>query len=337
MSGPLSHLFRDREFLRRTGTAVALGAIGAILLPELKNLCGFIRLYFLHRSKLSRYQHSIQRLSSKEEKSSNGRAWALVTGASDGIGYGFVQQLASKSFNVILHGRNDTKIQGLIKTLRKEFPDTEFESFICDAANREKWSPAFDGLLATIEQRNINLTILVNNVGGTRAFDCLGDYKYENLNALIDTNAVFPTQITRALLPTLISNKPSLIVNMSSMGGVLPLPFLSGYNGSKAFNRHLSKSLRMELMAEGHSEVEVLSIIAASVQSAGMTVETSMVVPSSKAFAGSVLGLVGCGREEFNGWWAHAIQLWFVGTLMPTWLRERIMIKTMQQTKETLS
>lgn len=339
MSGLFSDLVGDRDSLRETFTAIALGAIGAILLPELSHFTSFIRLHFLHRSKLHKYQHP-QSPVGRKATSPSGKSWAFVTGASDGIGYGFVQQLASKGFNVILHGRNKTKIQGIIRGLQEEFPHIEFQSFICDATDRTTWSKAFDELLAIIEDRAVNLTILVNNVGGNpiqaKCFDCLADYEHDHLNALIDMNAVFPAQITRVLLPKLLSNQPSLIINMSSMGGVLPLPYLCGYNAGKSFNRQFSKTLRMELMAEGHSQVEVLSILAASVQSGGMKVDTSLVVPSSKAFAGSVLGLVGCGREEVTGWWSHAVQIWVFGTLMPRWIRERIIVKAMNSTKQEL-
>ena len=105
MSRLFADIFNDRENLRKTYTAVALGAIAGVVLPELSHFLAFIRLHLLHRSKLPRYQHKLRNAPANEIKDGNGRAWALVTGASDGIGYGYVQQLAAKSFNVILHGR----------------------------------------------------------------------------------------------------------------------------------------------------------------------------------------------------------------------------------------
>ena len=340
MTSIFTSLFENPNDTRKICTAIGLGAVGAVILPELNTLFAWIRLHFLYRSKLSRYHHSrptssLAKAEVQDQASSeNGKPWALVTGASDGIGFGYVHQLASKSFNVILHGRNATKIASLIADLHSDFPGIQFEPFICEATDRFAWQPAFDNLLHTIKQRNLNLTVLVNNIGGNpeneKSFDTLSEYSTERLSALLDMNLTFPAQITRLVLPVLKTNKPALILNMSSVSGIFPLPYILGYGASKAFNRHFSKTLRMELIADGHgNDIEVLSIMSGTVQSGGMRVETSLFVPSSRAFAGSVLGMVGCGREEVTGWWSHDLQIWAMGTLLPRWARDGVLAKAM--------
>lgn len=340
LSSLLPTLFPDHPTQTTIYTALALGATLGILLPESRALLSWFRLHILHRSKLHLYHHppSPNKQHNGNTTTHDSRSWALITGASDGIGYGFVQELASAGFNIILHGRNQTKINGLIAELRTQWPDHSYESFICDATDRESWAEKFDSLVKRLNGSNINLTILVNNIGGNpdvaRSFTPLSEYGVEELTRLVDMNATFPAQVTRAVLPVLQRNQPSLILNMASAVGTeaVTMPYLVGYSGGKAFNRQFSKSLRMEMVATGNESVEVMSIIAAKVQSGGMVTGTNWIVPSSREFARSVLGKVGCGRGEVTGWWSHSLQMWGMG-LVPEWVRGRILVKVGREEK----
>lgn len=317
-------------------TGIALGAVAAVTLPELANLASWLRLYVLHGSKLHIYQHAP--LTTPTDSSLNFQAWAFVTGATDGIGYGFVCELASRNVNVILHGRNEEKLTRIINELKGKHPRLHFEPFLCDATDRASWHSKFAELIPRLRKRNINLTILVNNIGGNpnlaRTYTPLSEWAAAEVNAMVDMNVTFPTQVTRALLPILIANKPSLIINMSSMAASNPFPWLTTYCASKAFNSQFSKALRVEMAAEGHGNpeegVEVLSITAAKVQSAGMQSATSFSVPSSRDFARSVFSKVGCGEDEVVGWWAHSVQVWMSGFFndgVKRWITKRLIGK----------
>jgi len=346
MSSLLSSLFPEHPTKSTVFTALALGAALGILLPESRSLFSWFRLHFLHRSQIHSYHHLPSPAWQTVDRQRHGSAkdskpWALVTGASDGIGYGFVEELAAEGFSIILHGRNASKIDGLIDQLRRQWPDRSYESFICDATDRASWNDKLDTLLKWLNDYNCNLTILVNNIGGNpnnaRSFTPLAEYTAGELTALIDMNATFPAQVTRALLPILQRNEPSLILNMASAAGTdtVTLPFLVGYSGAKALSRQFSKSLRMEMVAMGHGDVEVISIIAAKVQSGGMKTSTSWDVPSSRAFARSVLQKVGSGRDEIMGWWSHSTQIWGMG-ILPDWIRERVLVDVGTQQKKEM-
>lgn len=343
MNSFLPSLFPNRPTQSTIYTALAVGATLGVLLPESRSLLAWFRLHFLYRSKLHLYHHpptpawhSLDKQRSGEPQDSN--PWALITGASDGIGYGFVQELASQGFNIILHGRNQTKIDGLIGGLRKQWPDRSYESFVCDATNRASLAERLDSLVKWLDDYNCNLTILVNNVGGNpnkaRSFTPLAQYGVDELTALVDYNVTFPAQITRALLPTLQRNEPSLIINMASACGTsnITIPYLATYSGTKAFIRQFSKTLRVEMIATGHEEVEVMSVVAAKVQSGGMKTERGWAVPSSRDFARSTLHKVGRGRAEVTPWWGQSLQLWSMG-LLPNWTREKILVDVGKQEK----
>jgi len=91
-------------------------------------------------------------------------AWALVTRASDGIGLGFAQELSERGFNIILHGRNEGKLDGIKEQLQKTSPDREFRIFVRDAEKE-----LTDEILHNLQEslKDIHLTVLINNVGGS--------------------------------------------------------------------------------------------------------------------------------------------------------------------------
>lgn len=82
-------------------------------------------LYFLYPSALHRYL-----------RDHHGRkSWALVIGASNGIGEGFAYELCSHGFNVVLHGRHVEKLTRIQEALRAEYPKSKVRIVVADAAS----------------------------------------------------------------------------------------------------------------------------------------------------------------------------------------------------------
>ena len=182
--------------------------------------------------------------------------WALVTGASDGIGYGLAQELAAKGFNVVLHGRNPTKLEAKKSQLSEGFSNLRFRILVSDAS--EVSEKQIEDIV--FDLKNLHLTILVNNVGGSFIIKPLIDHTFGEMDNLMNVNARFPTQLTRAILPILSkSDDPSLIINIGSLGNVSGVPYCVTYAGCKALNMAISKSLDMELRAEGRN-IDVLAV-----------------------------------------------------------------------------
>ena len=94
-------------------------------------------------------------------------SWAMVTGASDGIGAGFAQELATHGFNLILHGRNPNKLGKVRDGILKDHPNVLIRTVIADAS---KVTPAMiDEIVQTIKM--FPITVLINNVGGGSPLD----------------------------------------------------------------------------------------------------------------------------------------------------------------------
>jgi 17beta-estradiol 17-dehydrogenase / very-long-chain 3-oxoacyl-CoA reductase len=176
--------------------------------------------------------------------------------------------------------------------------------------------------------KDTHLTILINNVGGsgsvTPAWQTFVARSAEDIDKYINMNVRFPTQLTRALLPVLIQNEPSLIVNLSSFAALYPSPYVSVYAGSKAFNLAWGASLKAEMRAEAIN-VDVLGIVIAKAQSATVKQETGFFLPSARDMARKALEEAGCGRKWITPVWGHVLQQWFLA-IFPEGLLERIVI-----------
>ena len=85
--------------------------------------------------KLLRFIRLYTRSSSIKQYCKGKNTWALVTGASDGIGLGFAQELAQLGFNVVLHGRNPTKLEKVKGRLQQKYPNVSFRFAVVDASS----------------------------------------------------------------------------------------------------------------------------------------------------------------------------------------------------------
>ena len=200
-----------------------------MMFPQTLATIGIISISFLV-TRFLRFIHLYARSSSLKRYLHGADAWAFVTGASDGIGRGFAQELAQNGFNVVLHGRNLIKLETIKAQLQNQFPKVGFRVLVADTSSTSHQQ--VDELVATLD--DIHLTVLINNVGAAVKVAPLVDTTSEEVDAIINTNARFPTQLTKALLPKLTqTDSPSLIMNIGSMGDFC-VPYATIYGGSKA-------------------------------------------------------------------------------------------------------
>lgn len=241
----------------------------------------------------------------------NKTSWALVTGASDGIGFGFSEELCARGFNVILHGRNVTKLRQRQASLAVQYPDAKTGILVQDvtelsSGEMDELAKRVQSIIAEKDPQG-QLRVLINNVGGeTLAYEPLTRFSFEDVHNTIARNAVFMAQITRVLLPLLQNHAPGLVLNVSSVAS-FGLPYISVYSGTKGFVDSMTRALEAEIKAEG-KEIEVLGLRVASVQSAGFDFEASLFTPSARRMAAAGLNRVGCGGVIVYGYFWHWVQ-----------------------------
>jgi 17beta-estradiol 17-dehydrogenase / very-long-chain 3-oxoacyl-CoA reductase len=264
--------------------------------------------HFLRPSSLPRYL-------SKEPAHPS---WALITGATDGIGLAISNELLSSGFNVLLHGRNEGKLQKTAMDLLQANPRRSVEYVVADA------NSAGEEVIAAIITKASNLPnggklrVLVNNVGMAPNLT-VAESAGTSIDEQINVNIRFPTQLTAALLPVISRNTPALILNIGSIVAAFHLPYLATYSGCKSFALSFSAGLSKELRAEG-VDVEVLGFMVGATDTPGARVSTMEdSVPNAltpKSVARACLNRVGCGRWMSSGAWGHFV-VRKIGGLLP--------------------
>jgi hypothetical protein len=132
-----------------------LASVGGLwILFKLCQLASFVRLHFLHSGTLERYK----------ETRCGKQPWAIITGASDGVGKGFAEELLDRGFNIVLHGRNEMKLRGIVDKLSEQWPQRAFRLLILDAFADVRDSEKIQ--MAVEQLKDLELKVLINNVGG---------------------------------------------------------------------------------------------------------------------------------------------------------------------------
>jgi len=226
-------------------------------------------------------------------------AYALITGATDGIGKAIAVELAAKGFNVILHGRNPKKLKSVEREIKTKHTDSKVICLLHDGSKNSQLD------ISTIQE--LPITVLVNNVG-VGPINELISFTNQEIDETITLNTAFPSQLTRNLIPYM--QKCSLILNVSSYAGLFPPPYLAVYAATKAYNNAFSISLAREL-----ENTEVISLITGSVNTGTNKKPVSFMRPSASTYAKHVLKVVGCRRKSIMPYLPHAIQTYIISLL----------------------
>ncbi|CDO92481.1 unnamed protein product [Kluyveromyces dobzhanskii CBS 2104] len=239
-------------------------------------------------------------------------AYAVVTGASDGIGKEYAKQLGKRGFNLILISRTESKLVELKKEIEAECK-IHVKVLAIDVSTDSKDNY---NLIREVSS-GLPVTVLINNVGKSHSIPVPFDKTEESeLRDIITINNTATLMITQTLLPQLKASVKTLkcrglILTMGSFGGLLPTPFLATYSGSKAFLQSWSNALAGELASESIDVELVLSYLVTSAMS--KIRKSSALIPNPKAFVNSALRSIGRrsgAQERFatsTPYWSHAL------------------------------
>lgn len=165
---------------------------------------------------------------------------ALITGASSGIGEEFAKQLAAKETDLILVARSQEKLEKLASKLQQQH-SVNAEVIVQDLTEPAAGKIVFE----SIQQKGLTVDLLINNAG----FGDYGDFSDRDLTkqlAMIQLNIMAVTELTGLFLPLMKQRGHGAIVNLSSIAGFQPLPYMSVYAATKAFILSFTESLWAE-------------------------------------------------------------------------------------------
>jgi len=168
------------------------------------------------------------------------RPVVLLTGASGGFGGEFARQLEERGYRLILHGRDKPRMLMTLHNLKAP------KSHVCLYADLAL-DDAREAFIEKVKQYP-GLYGLVNNAG----FGVWGAFEQREIKpqmGVLLTDLAAPVDITHALLPTLRRNR-GFIINVSSLAGESPLPYMSTYAAAKSGLTYWSEATRLELEKE---------------------------------------------------------------------------------------
>ncbi|CAG8662949.1 11696_t:CDS:2, partial [Acaulospora morrowiae] len=170
-------------------------------------------------------------------------AWAVITGASDGIGKEFALQLAAAKFNILLVSRTLSKLQELGEEIEKKY-HVESKVFAMDFTKSDPQD--YENLKNIIDQLDVG--VLVNNVATNHDIPTPFILETDELiRNIIEVNIFGLLKVTKIVLPRMLPSNRGLIINVGSFAGMIATPYLSLYSGSKAFMNTWSQALGAEL------------------------------------------------------------------------------------------
>lgn len=191
---------------------------------------------------LRRYLHT--------EDNEVSRPYALVTGATGGMGEEWAYVLASLGFHLVIQGRNRNKLEKVRQNIVKRQDDHDellvtkqtggqdgpekfqeactnvvVELLVCEATcwPNQGLQQGLHDLFGPMQRRK--LSVVINNLGvQSLGYPRLEDMTSEEISGIVVANSLFPAEVTRFCLPLLKLNAPSLLITVTSIGAWTPTP-----------------------------------------------------------------------------------------------------------------
>src|SRR5712671_6368707 len=185
--------------------------------------------------------------------------WALVTGASSGIGEEFVRQIAASGINVVLVARREALLAELGRAISQEF-DVQYRALAMDLSQ--------EGFIAGLADatNDLDIGLVVSNAGTPNPGEFL-KLDRQLLQATLRLNTMAHLDITHHFGAKLAERRRGGLILIGSVGAELGVPFLANDGGAKAYIHSLGEALQYEfkplgvyvtILAVGFTNTEVL-------------------------------------------------------------------------------
>lgn len=175
--------------------------------------------------------------------------WALISGASAGLGEEYAKQLAAQGMNLVLLARRTDRLIALGEEL-KQAHGIEYRAVSADLADPDFLPPVAD------QTEDLEIGLLINNAGFTNS----GDFLDNDLAAeirLVDVNCRAAVILAHHYGQGMRERKRGGIIFTASIAGFVGIPFWANYSASKSFDLKLAEALGAELKPHG---VDVMAL-----------------------------------------------------------------------------
>jgi 17beta-estradiol 17-dehydrogenase / very-long-chain 3-oxoacyl-CoA reductase len=229
----------------------------------------------------------------------------VVTGSTDGIGKGYAKALAKKGINLYLVSRSEDKLKATADEIRKINSNVEIRTLSVDF---KKATPATYKTTVANAFKDLEIGILINNVGMGYVYpEALASIKdsEEFLQDIVMVNDISCLQMTRVVLPQMLSRKRGAIVNISSAAAFSPVPCLTIYSATKIFMDFITTGFRTEY-ADSGVIFQVVNPFYVVTKMSGLS-RSSFWAPDPDDYAANALDTIGL-LNATSGCLSHEIQ-----------------------------
>lgn len=186
--------------------------------------------------------------------------WALVAGASEGIGFAFAEQLAAKGLNLVMLSRSAEKLEAARSSIRARHR-VDIRLLSADLSTPE----CMTNIAAETERLEIGL--LVYNAGAVHGAGLFHDESVEKALALVNLNCQSPVRLVHHFGGRMVKRHRGGIILLSSLAALGGGSYIAAYSATKAFDIILAQSLWHELAP---SNVDVLCLVAGATRTPAM-------------------------------------------------------------------
>ncbi len=171
--------------------------------------------------------------------------YAVVTGASSGIGWQISKELAERGYSIVAVSNQADQLNDLKHELEKDF---QVSVIIIDIDLSKAY--AADYIFDFCQQQNLNVEVLVNNAG-VLLYGEVMSIDIKKTEAILQLHMNTPTMLCRLFGKLMEKKNKGYILNVSSISAVMPYPTISLYGPTKTFLRKFSRALRTEMKGVG--------------------------------------------------------------------------------------
>ena len=219
--------------------------------------------------------------------------WAIVTGATDGIGKEYARQLAKRGFNIVLISRTKSKLECVAEEIVNDFNvKTKIITFDFSTCS------GYDELDA--ELKVLDVGILVNNVGVS--YGSLVAFSNCDIKRTVDvlhTNIFSDVHMTKIVLNGMVARGRGAIVHISSGTSYVDAPLVNVYSSTKVFMNKFVRSMQLEYDGVINHQLVIPGYVATKLSK----MKSSLTAPTPSMFVRSAINTIGIADVTHGCFW----------------------------------
>jgi hypothetical protein len=253
---------------------------------------------------------------------------ALITGATGGIGYEFADICASKGINLVLVGRNESKLEKIASDFVKKYT-VSVTKVTADLSDPDSPQTVYDA----VQKEELTIDYLINNAG-FGDFGMFTETDWAKEQAMMQVNMTTLVQLTKLFLPKMINNGSGAVMNLASTAAFQPGPLMAVYYATKSFVLSFSEAIGYELKGTG---VTVTALCPGPTRSGFQkhsNIEESKLVKDKKLPTAREVAEFGVeAMLEGKPVAIHGLNNWFLAKIVPFLPRQMVLdtVYNMQQ------